>query len=61
MYVKPKVERFGSFRELTKQGFNGANDGLTFAGTDGDNCQSFDVVGGSTTMTCIVGGSSARG
>jgi hypothetical protein len=61
MYEKPRVERLGTFRELTKQGYNGANDGMTFAGTNGDNCQDFDVVNGMTTMTCIVGGASARG
>jgi hypothetical protein len=61
MYKKPSAERFGTFRDLTQQGFNGGNDGLTFAGTNGDNCQDFDVVGGQTTLTCIVGGSSARG
>lgn len=27
MYSKPKVERFGTFRELTQSGFGGAGDG----------------------------------
>jgi hypothetical protein len=27
MYIKPKVERFGTFRELTKTGINGGGDG----------------------------------
>ena len=29
MYVKPKLERFGTFRELTRVGFNGCSDGYT--------------------------------
>jgi len=27
MYAKPKVERFGTFRELTRTGINGGGDG----------------------------------
>lgn len=36
MYHKPKVERFGTVRELTLVGFNGITDGLTIVGIDGD-------------------------
>jgi hypothetical protein len=61
MYQNPTVERFGTFRDLTQQGYNGANDGLTFNGTNGNNCQDYDIGGGKTTLTCIVGGTSARG
>lgn len=32
MYSKPKVERFGTFRELTQVGFNGTTDGFTICG-----------------------------
>jgi len=32
-YQTPKVQRFGSFRELTQVGANGANDILAVAGT----------------------------
>ena len=28
MYQKPRVERFGTFRELTRLGFTGVSDGL---------------------------------
>jgi hypothetical protein len=61
MYQKPTVERFGTFRDLTQQGFNGNNDGITFNGVNGNNCQDVDIGGGQTTLTCIVGGASARG
>lgn len=32
MYHKPKVERFGTVRELTLVGFTGATDGFTISG-----------------------------
>lgn len=32
MYQKPKVERFGTFRELTQIGFQGDSDGFTICG-----------------------------
>ncbi len=35
MYQKPKVERFGTFRELTQVGFNGTTDGFTICGVNG--------------------------
>jgi hypothetical protein len=35
VYQKPKVERFGTFRELTQVGFNGTTDGFTICGTNG--------------------------
>ena len=35
MYQKPKVERFGTFRELTQVGFNGTTDGFTICGNNG--------------------------
>ena len=35
MYQKPKVERFGTFRELTQIGFNGDTDGFTICGIGG--------------------------
>jgi hypothetical protein len=40
MYQKPKVERFGTFRELTQIGFNGSTDGFTICGigTGNDLC-----------------------
>lgn len=40
MYSKPRVERFGTFRELTRVGFNGQSDGYTVNGvTDSGNDQ----------------------
>ena len=35
VYQKPKVERFGTFRELTQVGFNGSTDGFTICGIGG--------------------------
>jgi hypothetical protein len=35
VYQKPKVERFGTFRELTQVGFNGTTDGFTICGIGG--------------------------
>lgn len=35
MYEKPKLQRFGTFRELTLLGFTGASDGFTIVGPDG--------------------------
>lgn len=32
MYQKPRVERFGTFRELTQVGFSGSQDGFTICG-----------------------------
>jgi len=40
VYQKPRVERFGTFRELTQVGFNGTTDGFTICGVangTGDN------------------------
>ena len=54
-YSKPSVQRFGTFRDLTRQGFHGAADGAMFGSTTGNNCQDFDVGGGMTTLTCIIG------
>jgi hypothetical protein len=32
MYVKPRLDRYGTFRELTLIGFTGASDGCTMTG-----------------------------
>jgi hypothetical protein len=40
MYHKPRVQRFGTVRELTQVGFTGASDGYTITGPvtgNGDN------------------------
>ncbi len=60
VYSKPRVERFGTFRELTQQGFQGATDGITFNGVNGNNCQNVFLANGQTTLVCIVGGGSAQ-
>ncbi len=60
MYSKPRVERFGTFRELTRQGFQGATDGVTFGGVTGNNCQNVISAGGLTTLVCIIGGGSTQ-
>ncbi len=35
MYVKPQLEAFGTFRNLTQSGCQGASDNVTFVGTNG--------------------------
>ena len=35
MYQKPKVERFGTFRELTQIGLQGSSNGYTICGIGG--------------------------
>jgi hypothetical protein len=39
MYQKPRVECFGTLRELTLAGFQGATDGMTVLGISGNNCE----------------------
>ena len=53
MYVKPKVERFGSLRELTRIGFNADCDG---GGVWGNTADGDDVLGEFDGVSC----SSAR-
>jgi len=43
VYVKPRLERFGTFRELTKLGFTGASDGFTIIGPDGNSSSGNDL------------------
>ena len=33
MYQKPTVQKFGTFRDLTRAGCTGASDGATFVGS----------------------------
>ena len=37
MYERPKLVRYGSFRELTQAGWSGGNDHLLFKAIDGCN------------------------
>ena len=53
MYEKPKLERFGTFRELTQVGFNGNSDGFTVCGVPGASGTGSDVCGGATTAPCL--------
>jgi hypothetical protein len=39
MYLKPRVDRFGTLRELTLAGFQGGADGMTIRGIAGNNCE----------------------
>ncbi|HEX8718310.1 MAG TPA: lasso RiPP family leader peptide-containing protein [Gemmatimonadaceae bacterium] len=45
MYQKPKVERYGTFRELTQVGFNGTSDGYTVSGIGNETCSSITAPG----------------
>jgi len=48
VYLTPRVERFGTFRELTRIGLTGASDGVTVCGPNGgtgSNCTGFDSSG----------------
>ncbi|MFI5241963.1 MAG: lasso RiPP family leader peptide-containing protein [Gemmatimonadales bacterium] len=53
MYQKPKVERFGTFRELTQVGFNGTTDGFTICGIGSGN----ELCGGPDVPPCRSTGS----
>ena len=48
-YQTPRLERFGTFREITRQGFTGNNDGGLILGPDGTSAPGGDgpMVGGS--------------
>jgi len=45
VYQKPKVERYGTFRELTQVGFNGTSDGYTVSGIGNETCSSITAPG----------------
>jgi hypothetical protein len=53
VYQKPKVERFGTFRELTQVGFNTHSDGLTICGPNGGTGNEF--CGGPDNQPCRQG------
>jgi hypothetical protein len=40
MYEKPRVERYGTFRELTLIGLSGSSDGFTVTNTSTGNTSS---------------------
>ena len=37
-YQKPTLEKFGTFRDLTRLGFNSASDGASFFGVASPGC-----------------------
>jgi hypothetical protein len=41
MYSKPKLERFGTFRELTQWGLQSATDGGSIFGIGSPGCSTF--------------------
>jgi hypothetical protein len=48
VYEKPRVQRFGTFRELTQIGFSGVCDGYTITNNDtGDTSDGNNIGGGS--------------
>lgn len=54
-YAKPVLERFGTFRELTRLGFSQGNDFSSFLGIPGAGCNSDDH---ETDYACGAGGRS---
>jgi len=48
-YARPSLERFGTFREITRQGFSGNVDGGLILGPDGSTTPAADdlMTGGS--------------
>ena len=45
-YEPPRLERFGTFREVTQQGFSGNTDGGLILGADGTTTPAADDVFG---------------
>jgi hypothetical protein len=43
VYSKPKVTRYGTFRDLTQLGFTGSSDGFTIIGPDGSSTSGNDL------------------
>lgn len=41
-YARPTVQRFGTFRELTRQGFGAVDDGGLILGSDGNTSPAGD-------------------
>jgi hypothetical protein len=42
-YQRPAVRRFGTFREITREGFSGTLDGGLILGPDGSTAPASDV------------------
>lgn len=58
VYQKPTLQKFGTFRELTRFGFASAADGISILGIGGDGCE---VQWGSRTyeIGCPEGGATS--
>ena len=57
MYKTPKLERFGTFRELTRWGFSSASDGGSILGIGSVGCQTdlSNWGGGTYSIKCPTG------
>ncbi len=53
MYEAPVLERYGTFRELTKGGFTDINDGFTANSTDNCRVEVGAGPGGTDIITCL--------
>lgn len=51
MYQKPTLQRFGSFRELTKLGIDSSTDGASFLGIGSPGCET-DLWGKTYEIGC---------
>ena len=58
MYQKPTLQKFGTFRELTRFGFASAADGISIFGIGGDGCQ-IDVGSRTYEIGCPEGSTSS--
>ncbi|MGQ0715657.1 MAG: lasso RiPP family leader peptide-containing protein [Gemmatimonadaceae bacterium] len=53
MYEKPKVQRFGTLRELTQVGYSGACDGFSvLSNDDGTSTDGSNYNGNTGSSTC---------
>jgi hypothetical protein len=53
MYEAPVLERYGTFRELTKGGFSDINDGFTANSNDNCKVELGAGPGGIDVITCL--------
>ncbi len=53
MYEAPVLERYGTFRELTKGGFSDINDGFTSNSSDDCKVEAGAGPGGTDLITCL--------
>ena len=53
-YSKPFIERLGTFRELTRWGFTGSNDGAVMFGgvASPGGCEIYDAQGNKYSVQC---------